>query len=90
LDFFFFFDFMCFLEVFVFFFTEDSFVIGGIINNVLVIGGGTLSQLKVYGGHCQFGGSLRGVCGLLPPPKKKKERERKKREREREREREDL
>ena len=25
-----------------------------------------MSQLKIWGGHCQFGGSLRGVYGLSP------------------------
>jgi hypothetical protein len=31
-----------------------------------------LSQLKVWGEHCQFGGSLRGVCGLFPNKKLQK------------------
>jgi hypothetical protein len=56
---------MFFLEVLVFFFfIVGSFIFGENINNILVV----WSQLKVWGGegYCQFGDSLRRVCGLSP------------------------
>jgi hypothetical protein len=57
---------MFFFRSFSILFTKDSFVIGGNIDNVLVILGGGIVTIESLGRHCQFGSSLKGVYGLFP------------------------